>query len=118
MLLSMTGHLRQFVPDCSTVTAPISDILKYPRFRTKRAREKSVPWVEQQTKAFHALIEALASQPVLALQVWTEQFLLYTDASGVGAGGVLLQSNDGLEKVNVRQQNVVERGLLAGKNRS
>ena len=41
--------------------APISDLLRDPRFRTKRAKKEKVPWGEEQNKAFSALIEVLTS---------------------------------------------------------
>ena len=55
----MTGYLRQFVPQYSTVVVPISDLLRDPRFRTKRAKKEKVPWGEEQNQTFNALIEAL-----------------------------------------------------------
>ena len=96
VLLGMTGYLRQFVPQYSTVVAPISDLLRDPRFRTKRAK---VPWGQEQNNAFDALIEALTSPPILALPVWTEPFSLSTDASEIRAGAVLTQFIEGMEKV-------------------
>ena len=49
--------------------------------------------------AFNALIEALTSPPILALPVWTESLSLSTDASEIGAGAVLTQCIEGVEKV-------------------
>ena len=43
VLLGMTGYLRQLVPQHSTVVAPISGLLRDPRFRTKRAKKEKVP---------------------------------------------------------------------------
>ena len=60
-------YLRQFVPQYSTVVAPISDLLKDPRFRTKRAKKGKVPWGEEQNNDFNALIETLTSPPILDL---------------------------------------------------
>ena len=109
MLLGMTG-LRQFVPQYRTGVAPISDLLRDPRFRTKRAKKKKVPWGEEQNKAFNALIEALTSPPILALPVWTEPFSLSTDASETGAGAVLTQCIEGVEKVIAYGSNRWSRG--------
>ena len=99
VLLGMTGYSRQFVPQYSTVVAPISALLRDPRFRTKRAKKEKVPWGEEQNKAFDALIQALTSPPILALPVWTEPLSLSTDASEMGAGEVLTQCIEGVEKV-------------------
>jgi len=41
----------------------------------------------------------LTSPPILALPVWTEPFSLSTDASEIGAGAVLTQCIEGVEKV-------------------
>ena len=49
LLLGKTGYVRQFVPQYSTVVAPISDLLKDPRFRTTRAKKQRVQWGESRT---------------------------------------------------------------------
>ena len=36
VLLGMAGYLRNFVPNYSSILAPISDLLRDPRFRSKR----------------------------------------------------------------------------------
>ena len=50
VLLGMTGYLRQFVTQYSTVVAPISDLLRDPRFRTKRAKKEEVRGEKSRTK--------------------------------------------------------------------
>ena len=95
----MTGYSRQFVPQYSTVVALVSDFLRGPRFRIKRAKREKVPWGEEQNNVFSALIEALTSPQILALPVWTEPFSLSTDASEVGAGTVLTQCIERVENV-------------------
>lgn len=67
VLLGMSGYLRQLIPNYSTVTAPISDLLREPQFRGKRARRLKVPWGQFQQQAKNALIKALTSPPILAL---------------------------------------------------
>ena len=99
VLLGMIGYLRRFEPQYSKVLAPISDLLRDPRFRTKRAKKEKVPWGEEQNKAFNALIEVLTSPPILALPVWTEPFSLSTDASEIGAEAVLTQCIEEVDKV-------------------
>ena len=99
VLLGMTGCLRQFVPQYRTVVAPISDLLRDPKFRTKRAKKEKVPWGEEQNKAFNALMEAFTSPPTLALPVWTKLFSLSTDAVKIGIGAVLTQCIEEVEKL-------------------
>ena len=76
VLQGMNGYLRQFIPNNSTVTAPISDILREPRFRDIRARRVKAPWGEFQLQAKDGLIKALTSPPILALPVWDKPFRL------------------------------------------
>ena len=99
VLLGMSGYLRQYIPNYSTVTAAISDLLLEPRFRGKRARRLKVPWGEFQQQAKDALIKALTSPPILALPDWDKPFRLHADASEIGAGAVLTQFSNHLEKI-------------------
>ena len=43
VLLGISGYLQKFVPNYSTAAAPISDLLRDPRFRTKKTRKKRMP---------------------------------------------------------------------------
>ena len=66
-LLGMAGYLRKFVPNYSSVLAPISDLLRDSRFRSKKARRLKVPWAQAQTEAMKTLVSLLTSPPILAL---------------------------------------------------
>ena len=99
VLLDMSGYLRQFIPHYSTITAPISDLLREPRFRGKRARRLKLPWGEFRQQAKGALIKALTSPPILALPDWDKPFRLHMDASEIGAGVVLKQFSDHLREI-------------------
>ena len=66
-LLGMTGYLRKFVPRCSALVAPTSNLLRDKRFASKRTRRFKAPWSEEQDKALTALILALRHTPILAL---------------------------------------------------
>ena len=67
VLLGMAGYLRKFVPNYSSILAPISDLLRDPRFRSKKARRVKVPWGHAQTEAMETLVNLLTSPPILAL---------------------------------------------------
>ena len=97
-LLGMTGYLRKFVPNYSSVLAPISDLLRDSRFRSKKARPLKVPWSQAQTEAMETLVGPLTSLPILALHDWNKPFQLHTDASETGAEAVLTQIQEMVEK--------------------
>ena len=91
-LLGMAGYLMKFVPNCSSVLAPISDLLRDSRFRSKNTRRVKVPWDQAQTEALETLVNLLTSPPILALTDWNNPFRLHTDASETRAGAFLTQT--------------------------
>ncbi|GBM80275.1 Retrovirus-related Pol polyprotein from transposon opus [Araneus ventricosus] len=56
-------------------------------------------WTELQEEAFGDLKSALISEPILSLSDETAPTKLHTDASGYGIGAVLVQQQDGRERV-------------------
>ena len=98
VLLGMAGYLRKFVPNYSSILAPISDLLRDPRFRSKKARRAKVPWGHAQTEAMETLVNLLTSPPIFALPDWSKPFRLHTDASETGAEAVLTQVQEMVEK--------------------
>jgi hypothetical protein len=50
-------------------------------------------WNEKTKNAFQLLKQALVAAPVLALPNFHDEFIIETDASGVGIGAMLLQQN-------------------------
>ncbi|GBL90876.1 Retrovirus-related Pol polyprotein from transposon 412 [Araneus ventricosus] len=56
-------------------------------------------WTELQEEAFGDLKSALISEPILSLFDETAPTELHTDASGYGIGAVLVQQQDGRERV-------------------
>ena len=97
-LSGMTGYLRKFVPNYSLVLAPISGLLRDSRFRSKKARRVKAPWGQAQTEAMETLVNLLTSLPILALPDCNKPFQLHTDASETGAGAVLTQTQEMVEK--------------------
>ena len=72
---------RRFVRNFSSLAAPLTDLLKLPKF----------DWSIQADRAFQQLKVALISSPVLRLPDFDKLFDVATDASGVGIGAVLSQ---------------------------
>lgn len=57
-------------------------------------------WTDKQEEAFLVLKEKLIQPPILIHPDFEKEFILTTDASGTGIGGVLSQIQDGVEKPN------------------
>ncbi|WZZ36163.1 hypothetical protein YC2023_019564 [Brassica napus] len=80
--LGLAGYYRKFVKDFSSIAKPLTKLTG-----------KGVPflWVEETEKAFKKLKETLTTALVLALPEQGKPYTVYTDASRVGLGCVLMQ---------------------------
>ena len=81
--LGLTGFFRKFVQDYSTISKPITKLLR---------KDESFVWESSQQEAFKKLIEILCNKPVLTLYNLKAYRKVHTDASALGLAGVLLQS--------------------------
>jgi hypothetical protein len=82
--LGLAGYYHKFVPDFSTVAAPLTDC-------TKKGQPNTIKWGELEEQAFKILKSALSKAPILQLPDLGKEFTLRTDASEIGVGSVLLQ---------------------------
>ena len=63
-------------------------------------KDSKFEWKQSCTEAFQALKESLSKAPVTSYPRFDREFIVYTDASNIGVGGVLSQRDDhGHEKV-------------------
>ncbi|XP_068097047.1 uncharacterized protein [Hyperolius riggenbachi] len=114
--LGIVGYYRRFIPNFSTLAAPLTDL-------TKGRKSVMIQWTGETDKAFMELKLALCQNPVLVAPDFTREFVVQTDASDVGLGAVLSQVIDGEEhpvvflsrKLTAAEKNyaVVERECLA-----
>jgi hypothetical protein len=80
--LGLAGYYRKFIQDFSRIASPITSLTK-----------KGVPfvWDDNCQGAFDKLKQKLTTSPVLILPSSDRSFVVYTDASILGLGGVLMQ---------------------------
>ena len=88
--LGFTGYYRRFVPDYSTVAQPLVRLL---------GKDCKFKWTESCQDAFKALRALLIETPVLAFPKEDLPYIVDTDASDYGIGGVLSQNVEGTEHV-------------------
>ncbi|KAK9110556.1 hypothetical protein Sjap_018616 [Stephania japonica] len=80
--LGLAGYYRRFVQDFSKIAAPMTKLIK---------KNAKFDWNEECEHAFNTLKQKLTTAPVLALPETGKDLVVYTDASKVGLGGVLMQ---------------------------
>jgi hypothetical protein len=86
----MCTYYRRFIHGYADIAKPL----------TKLTEERRIfEWSTDTEAAFRALKEALCTAPVLGYPEAWEKFIVDTDASNVGIGGVLSQVQNGNERV-------------------
>lgn len=91
-LIGMTGWYRHFVPQYSTVIAPVTELLK---------KNRPFRWTQACDEAWSLLRERLTSSPIWTSPDFEHEFVIQTDASDYGLGAVLSQNVDGQERVEL-----------------
>ena len=80
--LGTIGYYRKFIKDYSKKAHPLTEA-------TKKHAPNVLSWSKEMCDAFGLLCNCLADFSVLTLPNESDQFVLYTDASGVGVGAML-----------------------------
>jgi len=88
--LGMASWYRRFIPDFSTITAPLTKLLR---------KKQAWNWSDQQEEAFQKLKQTLGSAPILTCPDFQKTFFLQTDSSNFGLGAALFQKEGEKEKV-------------------
>ena len=80
--LGLAGYYRRFVQDFSRISKPMTKLT-----------EKGVPfmWTDDCEVSFRTLKDKLVNAPILVLPESGKRFTVYTDASRLGLGCVLMQ---------------------------
>jgi RNase H-like domain found in reverse transcriptase/Integrase zinc binding domain/Reverse transcriptase (RNA-dependent DNA polymerase)/Integrase core domain len=89
-VIGMAGWYRRFIPNHSTLMAPITDLTKNPN--------KKFVWTEEANKALLKLKSLLTAEPILTMPDYGKEFTLFTDASDIGVGAMLAQGEGSEQK--------------------
>ncbi|KAA3473496.1 Transposon Ty3-I Gag-Pol polyprotein [Gossypium australe] len=78
----LASFYRRFVPKFSTITAPLTGIIK---------KNSPLTWIDEQEVSFNKIKDCLTNAPLLCLPDFNKTFEVKCDASGIGIGVVLSQ---------------------------
>ena len=88
--LGLTGYYRRFVPNYAEHSYALTEA-------TRKSAPERVEFCGKMKEEFLYLRDALCAIPCLTLPTVTDEFVLQTDASGIGLGAVLSVRRDGEE---------------------
>lgn len=89
--LGMVNFFRRHIPNASTIMKPLNELIN----------QRKLSWTEECNAAFLELKLILTNPPVLSFPDFSRgaaPLIITVDASGVGAGAVLTQQQDGAER--------------------
>lgn len=79
--LGLIGYYKKLVRGYEKIVEPLTNLLKKNAFR----------WGTDTQRAFKALKSTMITLPVMVMRDFAKEFIVETDASGVGIGVVLMQ---------------------------
>lgn len=100
----MASWYRRFIPNFATRLQPLTNLL----------RKKKVPfkWSTETQDAFMDIRNCLVKSPILTCPDFSKEFIISTDASGVGIGAVLSQNTEVGEVVVAYASRTLSRGEM------
>jgi hypothetical protein len=87
--LGLASFYRRLVPKFAEIAKPLTELLR---------KDAHFKWEGRQQAAFEKLKEVLCSEQVWTCPDFRKQFILSTDAPGVGVAAILSQVQDGIER--------------------
>ena len=82
--LGLAGYYRRFVKGFSVIASPLTKLLR---------KGVMFEWSDKCQNSFEQLKEMLVEAPVLTQPTSGKEYTLYSDASGIGLGCVLMQND-------------------------
>ncbi|GFO29326.1 reverse transcriptase [Plakobranchus ocellatus] len=86
-LLGLLGYYRKFIDNFASICNPLTELLR-------KGSPAKIEWNQECEDALNKIKHLFSTSPILALPDLTKQFVVRTDASDSGIGGVLLQQWD------------------------
>ena len=80
--LGLAGYYRKFMEDFSRIASPLTALTR---------KNKKFEWSDKCEKSFQELKKRLTSAPILTVPESDKSFDIYSDASKMGLGAVLMQ---------------------------
>ena len=93
--LGFVNYYRKFIKDYSKIARPLYNLISGDN---AKRRSNLVEWSHAAEEAFQTLINRCTDAPILAYADFSLPFELHIDASGIGLGAVLYQTQEGKEK--------------------
>lgn len=81
--LGLAGYYRRFVKNFSRIVGPLTRLTR---------KDEPFVWTDKSQEAFDELKRRLISAPILVLPSGSGGYVIYSDASGLGLGCVLMQN--------------------------
>ena len=98
--LGLCNYYRQFIKGFSEIAAPLTHLTR---------KDVDFQWSDSVQQCFEKLKLALCTAPILAYPKPDGIFILDTDASNIGIGGILQQVQDGKEQVIAYASNKLDK---------
>ena len=97
--LGFFGYYRRFVQDFSKLARPLHEMVQGLENSKRSNKNTKISLDKEALDALETLKEKLTNLPILAYADYTLPFEVHTDASVVGLGAVLYQTQDGVKRV-------------------
>ncbi len=94
--LGLVNYCRKFIPRLSETAKPLFDLIKLTNKNINIGNKIKEP---KNKEAFQKIKEVLMEHTCLSLPDLTKEFILTTDASGIGIGAILSQLQNNEEKI-------------------